>query len=223
MNRIYEWGFIGRYLVQTKEETESRSNILLCQRYCEWNEIFAWFGTKNCTSRLEGRQYLGTPHILFDFRFFDEKLIDQKFEIACACVRVCVLSTLQTKLNGNIAKITDFGLSRTKSQTTFVLNTSVGTGRYMAPELLKVQGYTEKIDVWAFGIILYEMVTGVAPFRDLNYAALYQELINKRSLPSIPSDCPIILKDIIRRCWNFDPAKRPSFAEIEHLIVRVNN
>jgi serine/threonine protein kinase len=90
----------------------------------------------------------------------------------------------------------------------------------MAPELLTVGGYTEKIDVWAYGIILYEMVTGIAPFLNLNYAGLYRELIEKRELPSIPSTCPRVLREIIRKCWSFDPVRRPSFAEIYQTLQR---
>ena len=79
-------------------------------------------------------------------------------------------------------KITDFGIARHTKTSKFELTdramTACGTPRYMAPEVIRVMqgkqiGYTEKIDMWSAGVMLYAMLSGKAPFED---QGLYEQI-----------------------------------------------
>ncbi|KAH7814677.1 putative Protein kinase domain [Monocercomonoides exilis] len=70
------------------------------------------------------------------------------------------------KASSMIAKITDFGLSRSKKMTFAATMTQCGTPLNAAPELLsREHRYDEKIDIWALGMIMYQMLTGRHPVR----------------------------------------------------------
>ena len=76
-------------------------------------------------------------------------------------------------------KLCDFGFARALSCTTLVLTSIKGTPLYMAPELMQEQPYTEKIDIWALGVILYELYCGRPPFFADSIYKLVQMIINE--------------------------------------------
>ena len=69
-------------------------------------------------------------------------------------------------------KLCDFGFAKEMSASTNFLRSIKGTPLYIAPEILLSKPYTHKVDVWSFGIILYELATGRTPF----YASSIQQL-----------------------------------------------
>ncbi|EAX97485.1 TKL family protein kinase [Trichomonas vaginalis G3] len=116
--------------------------------------------------------------------------------------------------------ICDFGLSR-KENEGFVEGSAqyatrdVGTPHWMAPEIYSNAGtYTNKVDVYSYGIILWEMLAESAPFNKMSPAQIMFTVCQKKERPAIPHDSPKFLKSLIERCWNQDPEKRPSFATI---------
>ncbi|KAG2452762.1 hypothetical protein HYH02_002992 [Chlamydomonas schloesseri] len=68
------------------------------------------------------------------------------------------------------AKLTDFGLSRLRSTNVATINPEVGTPAYMAPEVFDTANYvvTDKVDIWALGVILWELLTGCVPWQGLS-------------------------------------------------------
>eukprot|EP01133_Synstelium_polycarpum_P011935 gene11935-13910_t len=82
------------------------------------------------------------------------------------------IKSLNLLLDENMnVKICDFGLSRLKSKST-AMTKSIGSPIWMAPELLVGEDYTEKVDVYAFGIILWELGTGELPYSGLDSVQL---------------------------------------------------
>ena len=117
-------------------------------------------------------------------------------------------------------KIADFGISTISSQTKVM--TCVGTPMYMAKEVLLKDKYSEKADVYSFGIMIVELYTGDRPYTvgeysSLNQAQLMYQIIQNGAHPDT-SDLPPALSQLVYDCWNDDPRLRPSFAEI---IVRL--
>jgi len=113
-------------------------------------------------------------------------------------------------------KICDFGMARTKSTGSEPMTGEIGTSQWMAPEVLVSQNYDEKADVYSYGIILWEMLTGDIPYRGLRDIQVAMAVVNQNNRPKIPKNCPQNLSNFIRVCWSADPKKRPDF----HTIVR---
>ena len=89
-----------------------------------------------------------------------------------------------------------------------------GTPHYMAPEFLQNEKYNDKVDVYSYGILLWEMITKQNPFDGLAWAQILCVVVDNKQRPPIPENLDPRLKSLISKCWDPDPKKRPSFAEI---------
>ncbi|XP_028773655.1 uncharacterized protein LOC114730716 [Neltuma alba] len=114
-----------------------------------------------------------------------------------------------------VCKIGDLGLSKVK-QHTLVSGGVRGTLPWMAPELLsgKSNMVSEKIDVYSFGIVMWELLTGDEPYADMHCASIIGGIVNNTLRPQIPTWCDPEWKSLMESCWASDPAERPSFSEI---------
>jgi serine/threonine protein kinase len=111
------------------------------------------------------------------------------------------------------AKIGDFGLAQQKRS----INAGrVGSPAYMAPEMLQSIAFTEKVDVYSFGVILWELFTKKEPFEGkyADVADLTNAVVNREQRPEMPADMPDKLRVLIEQCWAQSPAKRPSFVDV---------
>eukprot|EP00026_Physarum_polycephalum_P003213 Phypoly_transcript_03223.p1 GENE.Phypoly_transcript_03223~~Phypoly_transcript_03223.p1 ORF type:complete len:636 (-),score=101.66 Phypoly_transcript_03223:501-2408(-) len=110
-------------------------------------------------------------------------------------------------------KVSDFGLARVKDGAFRVRNPLDIT--IQAPEVLKSRPtrYTEKSDIYSFGLLLWEIVTGQPLFENMEPKKIAAEVL-KGVRPKIPPSCPEPLSGLMSRCWDEDPQLRPIFQEI---------
>ncbi|XP_025420103.1 mitogen-activated protein kinase kinase kinase 9 isoform X3 [Sipha flava] len=109
-------------------------------------------------------------------------------------------------------KITDFGLAREVYKTTRM--SAAGTYAWMAPEVIKQSTFSKASDVWSYGVLLWELLTGQTPYKGIDSLAVaYGVAANKLTLP-IPSTCPQPFKELMEACWYSDSHMRPSFDDI---------
>jgi serine/threonine protein kinase len=109
--------------------------------------------------------------------------------------------------------IADFGSAHFQSDDATPTAGS-GTVRYAAPEQFTDDPPTPKIDVFSFGLVLYEILVGspVFPSSETPFAVIRR--LQGRDLPSVPATCGSVMQNLISRCWQQNPEDRPSFYQI---------
>ncbi|XP_017099375.2 mitogen-activated protein kinase kinase kinase isoform X1 [Drosophila bipectinata] len=109
-------------------------------------------------------------------------------------------------------KITDFGLAREMYNTQRM--SAAGTYAWMPPEVISVSTYSKSSDVWSYGVLLWELITGETPYKGFDpLSVAYGVAVNTLTLP-IPKTCPETWGALMKSCWQTDPHKRPGFKEI---------
>ncbi|KAI0499275.1 hypothetical protein KFK09_020178 [Dendrobium nobile] len=118
-----------------------------------------------------------------------------------------------------ICKVGDFGLSKIK-RNTLVSGGVRGTLPWMAPELLNGSSnkVSEKVDVFSFGIVLWEILTGDEPYANMHYGAIIGGIVNNTLRPLIPVSCDPEWRRLMELCWAPDPQQRPSFTQIANRL-----
>ena len=120
---------------------------------------------------------------------------------------------LMLDYNRNL-KMIDFGLSQRKCEVKDGLfETLCGSYSYLAPELVKGEKYTEKVDIWASGVVLYTCLCGTLPFKDLSLPKLSQRILYAD--PVFPVGVSAEAVDLTKRMLCKDPAQRITIDEIK--------
>jgi len=103
-------------------------------------------------------------------------------------------------------KLCDFGLASGRKS-------GAGTPAYMAPELLRQGAYNESVDVYAFGVMLNEMLARMVPFDGCSPFDIKEKVLAGER-PPIPLSCNKPLKALIEACWSERAADRPTFESV---------
>merc|ERR1719219_1978181 len=115
--------------------------------------------------------------------------------------------------NSDVIKISDFGTSRQWSEHSTLMSFA-GTVAWMAPEVIRNEPCNEKVDIWSFGVCVWELLTGELPYKNVDSSAIIWGVgSNSLQLP-LPSTCPEGFKLLIKQCWSSKPRNRPSFRHI---------
>ena len=118
--------------------------------------------------------------------------------------------------NDGTIKLIDFGISKFHNLSYTQTNQLLGTMAYMAPELFGGATASEQSDMWALGVVLYEMIAGVNPFQGQNSADTMEKILSQpvaeltNRVPNIPQE----LERLIASCLSVESAKRPSSCQI---------
>uniref|UniRef100_A0A2K6KWU3 receptor protein-tyrosine kinase n=1 Tax=Rhinopithecus bieti TaxID=61621 RepID=A0A2K6KWU3_RHIBE len=122
-----------------------------------------------------------------------------------------------------VVKIADFGLSRNIYSADYYKaneNDAIPI-RWMPPESIFYNRYTTESDVWAYGVVLWEIFSyGLQPY----YGMAHEEVIyyvRDGNILSCPENCPVELYNLMRLCWSKLPADRPSFTSIHRILERM--
>ncbi|KAJ8767007.1 hypothetical protein K2173_012516 [Erythroxylum novogranatense] len=119
-----------------------------------------------------------------------------------------------------VVKVADFGVARVKAQSG-VMTAETGTYRWMAPEVIEHKPYDHKADVFSFGIVLWELLTGKIPYEYLTPLQAAVGVVQKALRPTIPRHTNPKLAELLEKCWQQDPARRPDFSEITVILQQL--
>ena len=124
-------------------------------------------------------------------------------------------------------KLFDFGLCtcvqrRASPCEGYAMTGTTGSLRYMAPEVALRQIYSEKVDVYSFGIMLWQMAADKVPFKGMSKDDFMQRVIRNGERPEISMFWPSWLATLLQICWSPSPALRPSFAIVVQQLDLMN-
>ncbi|KAL4151645.1 hypothetical protein PRNP1_008587 [Phytophthora ramorum] len=114
-------------------------------------------------------------------------------------------------------KISDFGLARVRAHFQ-TMTGNCGTTQWMAPEVLAAEKYTEKADVFSYGVVVWETVTRQCPYEGLTQIQAALGVLNNNLRPTVPENCPPLFKKLMTLCWVSSPEKRPSFEAVLEIL-----
>ncbi|CAK74126.1 unnamed protein product (macronuclear) [Paramecium tetraurelia] len=120
-------------------------------------------------------------------------------------------------------KIADFGLARVQADNGEQMTGVLGTFHWMAPEVFQNVPYTIKADVYSYAIVLWEICCRETPYKQLstNPPAIMKLVAVDNGRPDlslIQVGCPIFMKELMIKCWDKDPTKRPTFQEVSQYL-----
>jgi serine/threonine protein kinase len=113
--------------------------------------------------------------------------------------------------------IADLGLCQPANVKSSQDKKVYGVLPYVAPEVLRGKEYTQESDIYGFGIIAYEICTGLPPYHDIAHDKFLAISICQGFRPKSNYKIPKLIMDIIEQCWHTDPLKRPKANELYRL------
>ncbi|XP_070531998.1 hepatocyte growth factor receptor-like isoform X1 [Ptychodera flava] len=121
-------------------------------------------------------------------------------------------------------KVGDFGLSRDIYESDYYVCNDKNAklpAKWMAPECFRKQHYDTKTDVWAYGVLLWELMTrGETPYPAIDNWDLVDYLDKGKRLQK-PPYTPDEVYDVMHACWQLDPDLRPDFKDIVHTVDNI--
>ena len=126
--------------------------------------------------------------------------------------------------DNHLVKVADFGLARLMRDDTYTAHAGAKFPiKWTAPEGLAYNKFSTKSDVWAFGILLWEIATyGMSPYPGEELADVYHMLESGYRM-DCPPGCPPRIYDLMRRSWQWDANDRPTFNEIREILENMLN
>mmetsp|Transcript_41925 Transcript_41925/g.98317 ORF Transcript_41925/g.98317 Transcript_41925/m.98317 type:complete len:349 (-) Transcript_41925:44-1090(-) len=120
-------------------------------------------------------------------------------------------------------KISDFGLAKMHTDKLGAMTTQVGTLLWMAPEMFNNRFYNEKVDVYSFALVLFEVICEEQPFEDVDPSHIESKVSKgeRPDLEAVPPECPQPLLQLMTHSWAAKPDARPSFEHILKVLVKL--
>ncbi|GBF88370.1 hypothetical protein Rsub_01082 [Raphidocelis subcapitata] len=196
--------------------------VRLVLEYCDVGTLREAL-TRGALRRPDGRRDLaGVLATALDVARAMAFLHDNSIVHADLKARNVLLKSTGTNPRGWTAKVGDFGLSiRIDPGATHISDLFAGTITHMAPETLDRGRVSRASDVYAFGVLLYELYTGEPAFRNVARAMLGYEIVKLGRRPVFPDHTPAEYRALATSCWDPEPSARPTFDQVVSQLRRL--
>ena len=179
------------FIIETHGFTQDDRYIYIILEFINGGELFTYLRSVIKFSLDQAIFYAGQVVLIFEY-LHSKNIIyrDLKPE------------NLLIDKNGYL-KLTDFGFAKICDKRTYTL---CGTPEYIAPEILLNKGHGKPVDWWTFGILIYEMIAGIAPFNDEDPMGIYKKILKCKV--RFPSSFPSNAKSLVKHLLVIDLSKR---------------
>ncbi|CAF4050469.1 unnamed protein product [Rotaria sp. Silwood1] len=129
---------------------------------------------------------------------------------------------LERAYEGYTVKVCDFGLAKTRNETSSRTSSSHSlacTLQWTAPEILRLEHYTEKSDIYSLGVVYWELITKQKPYDGYNDGVIRAFVLAKERLP-IPDTTPSTFCAVVEKCWAHSPNDRPNTSDLIGMIEK---
>ncbi|CAH1429991.1 unnamed protein product [Lactuca virosa] len=213
--RIMEHLSGQKNVVELKCTYEDNRSVHLIMEYCEGGELYDKMKAKGRYSEKIAAQIISSiMKVVYSLHFMGVMHRDLKPENFLLSKRG-VLGFLPCYADYTMLKAIDFGLSAYIEEGK-LNQEKVGTAFYVAPEVLRRQGYGKEVDIWSAGVILYMLLTGVPPFYGEDEKEIFRAVMKadpdmeNHPWPSISKNA----KKLVKKMLTVDPKKRPTAADV---------
>ncbi|KAK3406922.1 hypothetical protein EUGRSUZ_K03054 [Eucalyptus grandis] len=192
-------------IVRLHEIIEAPGKIHLVLEYCKGGDLSSYINRRGRVPEEIAKHYMqqlaNGLQVLRDNNLIHRDLKPQNL-------------LLSTNDERSVLKIADFGFARSL-QPKGLAETLCGSPLYMAPEIMQLQKYDAKADLWSVGAILFQLVTGKTPFTGNNQMQLLQNIVKSTELQFPPEsrDLSFDCKDLCQKLLRRNPVERLTFQE----------
>eukprot|EP00210_Caulerpa_lentillifera_P007187 g6877.t1 len=212
-----EFSYIARTMEQSSGEDIYRTWIIM--EYCDMGSLDhaikerKFFATESGNEPKLDFMILTAIDIAGAMRYLhDQRIIHGDLKSQNVLLKESALDE-----RGFYCKVGDFGLSRILANKTHIDTFTCGTVSHSAPELFRHGLLTPAADVYSFGILLWELVSGTKAFSGTPHNSIIMAVTSGRR-PQLPAFCPQALSRLINDCWQDSHSDRPSFKTVSRRL-----
>lgn len=193
-------------IVKLHDYVETSADIFLIMEYCNGGDMGDYLQSKGTLSETSIRhlaRHIGSAlKALYRLQIIHRDIKPQNLLLSYPPSR-----REHRQFRDATIKLADFGFARYLTGTDLAA-TLCGSPLYMAPEILLGERYDSKADLWSVGTILFQCLSGTAPFLASNPHALRKKYEKEKLVPKIPEDTSQFLADLLLKLLKKEPQKR---------------
>lgn len=191
----------------------------IVQEYCDAGNLSLFISKgyfKDGTGNVDMKAFLGITTPLADALMHMHDKCVLHGDLKCSNVLICTEWTNDTRCL--VPKITDFGVSRLVEDVAYVHTQTIGTVSHMPPEMMIDGKLSKPADIYAFGMLMYEIIVGTPPFHGETFSSIIDKVLTNQR-PILPSHVDAELSNLITCCWKSLPNKRPTAQKLHEILV----